>query len=66
MRLFRRRRKIDVSDMQIVEITGTMLSSPTFVKGTISVQPPTFVKGTITVVKNLSGVFFIVEEDIDV
>ncbi len=60
------RRKIDASDMQIVEITGAISSPPTFVVGTISVQPPAFAKGTITVVTNLSGVFFIVEEDTDV
>ena len=46
------RRKIDASDMQIVEITGAMLSSPTIVVRGVVVQPPTFVKGTVAVVKN--------------
>ena len=63
MRWPRRRRKVDARDMQIISITGAISSPPTFAKGTLSVQPPTFAKGTITVVKNLSGVFFIVEDD---
>lgn len=60
---FRRRRRVDTSDMKIIEVQGAILSTPRIV-GTIFVQPPTFPKGTVTVVKNLSGVL-IVEEDAD-
>ncbi len=62
MRLFRRRRKVDTRDMQIIEITGAMLSSPK-IMGSIFVPPPTFPKGTVTVVENISGVLIV--EDID-
>ena len=62
MRWFRRRRRVDARDMQIIEITGAMVSAPK-ISGTIFVKPPTFPKGTVTVVKNLSGVLVVEEAE---
>ncbi len=62
MSWFRRRRKIDASDMQIVEITGA-ISSPPKIVGSIFVPPPTFPKGTVTVVENVSGVLVVEDTD---
>lgn len=61
MRWFRRRRRVDARDMEIIEIQGAMVSAPKIV-GTMFVEPPTFPKGTVTVVKSLKGVLFVEDE----
>ena len=59
------RRKIDASDMQIVEITGAMLSSPVIIEAFV---PAPIIKavGTISTPTFPKGVAYFPEEDSDV
>ncbi len=61
MRWFRRRRRVDARDMEIIEIQGAMVSAPKIVCK-MFVQAPTFPRGTVTVVKSLKGVLFVEDE----
>ncbi len=61
----RRRRKIDARDMQIVEITGAMLSSPVIIEAFVQV-PVIKAVGTISTPTFPKGVSYFPEEGSDV
>ena len=66
MRWFRRRRKVDARDMQIIEITGAMLSSPTVIIEAFVQAPIIKAVGTISTPTFPKGVSYFPEEGSDV